>query len=61
MLVTLNHYSNHRETGSKVPLLLEKKDFIIHVIDRIFREIRVPQEKLSESSDYMDNFYIIIV
>ena len=24
--------------------------------DRIFREIRAPQEKLSESSDYMDNF-----
>ena len=56
MLVTLNHCSNHRETGSKVLLLLEKKDFIIHVINRIFREIRAPQEKLSESSDYMDNF-----
>jgi len=45
----LNHCTNHRETGSKVLLLLEKSDFVIHVIDRMFREIRALQEKLSET------------
>ena len=33
VLLVLNHCSNHREIPSAVLILLEKTDFVIHVID----------------------------